>query len=75
MNNPRIIDLLFSFLKSHPLVTVTILPVCTDEVPIWFAALRQYSSVVVDLLLIFAPIICGGPVFGTCFVIRYFVPI
>ena len=31
------------------------------------------SDVVVDSLLIVAPIVCGGSVFGLCFVIQYFV--
>ena len=30
-------------------------------------------SVVVDPLLIVAPIVCGGFVFGLCYVIQYFV--
>ena len=30
-------------------------------------------NVVVDALFIAAPIVCGGSVFGPCFVIQYFV--
>ena len=31
------------------------------------------GSVVVDSLFIVAPIVCGGSVFGSCFVMQYFV--
>ena len=31
------------------------------------------GSVVVDSLFIVTPIVCGGSVFGSCFVIQYFV--
>ena len=33
------------------------------------------GSVVVDLLFIVAPIVCGSSVFSPCFVIQYFVSI
>ena len=33
------------------------------------------GSVFVDLLFIVAPIVCGGSVFGPCFVIQYFVSV
>ena len=32
------------------------------------------GSVVVDSLLIVAPIVCGGSGFSPCFVMQYFVP-
>ena len=33
------------------------------------------GEIVVDLLFIVAPIVCGGSVFGPCFVIQYFVSV
>ena len=34
---------------------------------------RLYPMLVVDSLFIVAVIVCGGSVFGPCFVIQYFV--